>query len=194
MISPFRGNEPGSIGDDQQVASLLSLSNTSGLNFKRSRTNFNNAQMVSLNAIFNPTEKLKIKTLGFFNWDETDFFRNSQEFFNVGNTNFTNTGNFNLRNTQKIGFAKLDVTYNISKTKTFETVTKYNDADYFANSNLLFNGDSTIENLKSNNLLFDQKINYTNKFATSKVFLITGRFINEETPQNYTINQFFITF
>ncbi len=191
LITPFRANEPGSLGDDQQVASLLSLSNTSGLVFKRSRTNFNNAEMVSVNAIFNPTEKLKIKTLGFFNWDETDFFRNSQEIFNVGNTNFTNTENFALRNTKKIGFGKLDVTYTISKTETFETITKYNDADYFANSNLLFNGNSTIENLKSNNHLFDQKINYTNKFATSKVFLLTGRFISEETPQNYAINQFF---
>ena len=191
LITPFRANEPGNIGDDQQVASALSLSNTSGLNFKRSRTNFNNAEMVSLNAIFNPTEKLKIKTLGFFNWDETDFFRNSSEIFNVGNTNFTNTENFALRNTKKIGFGKLDVTYTISKTETFETVTKYNDAAYFENSNLLFNGNSTIENLKSNNHLFDQKINYTNKFATSKVFLLSGRFISEETPQNYAINQFF---
>lgn len=191
LISPFSANEPGSIGDDQQVASLLSLSNTSGLNFKRSRTNFNNAEMISLNAIFNPTEKLKIKTLGFFNWDETDFFRNSSEVFNVGNTNFTNTENFALRNTQKIGFGKLDVTYNISKTETLETITKYNDGNYFANSNLLFNGNSTTENLNSSNFLFDQKINYTNKFKDSKVFLLTGRYINEETPQNYTINQFF---
>lgn len=191
LISPFRVNEPGNIGDDQQVASLLSLSNTSGLNFKRSRTNFNNAELLSLNAIFNPTEKLKIKTLGFFNWDETDFYRNSSEVFNVGNTNFTNTENFELRNTQKIGFGKLDINYTISKTATFETATKYNDGNYFANSNLLFNGNSTLENLNSSNFLFDQKINYTNKFKDSKVFLLTGRFINEETPQNYAINQFF---
>jgi hypothetical protein len=191
LISPFRVNEPGNIGDDQQVASLLSLSNTSGLNFKRSRTNFNNAELLSLNAIFNPTEKLKIKTLGFFNWDETDFFRNSSEVFNVGNTHFTNTENFELRNTQKIGFGKLDINYTISKTATFEMVTKYNDGNYFANSNLLFNGDSTLENLNSSNFLFDQKINYTNKFKDSKVFLLTGRFIHEKTPQNYAINQFF---
>lgn len=191
LITPFRVNEPGNIGDDQQVGSLLSLSNSSGLNFKRSRTNFNNAELLSLNAIFNPTEKLKIKTLGFFNWDETDFFRNSTENFNLNSTNFTNNENFELRNTQKIGFGKLDITYTISKTETFETATKYNDGNYFANSNLLFNGNSTIENLNSSNFLFDQKINYTNKFKDSKVFLLTGRFINEETPQNYAINQFF---
>ncbi|MHB0753632.1 carboxypeptidase-like regulatory domain-containing protein [Polaribacter sp. M15] len=190
LIRPFRANEPGSIGDNMQVNNLLSLS-AGNLNFKRSRSNFNNAELLSVNAIFNPTEKLKIKTLGFFNWDETDFFRNSIEVFNANNTNFTNTEDFTLGNKKMIGFGKLDVTYNISKTKMLESVTKYNSGNYTANANLIFNGNSTLENLKSNNQLFDQKINYTNKFKDTKVFLLTGRFIQEETPQNYAINQFF---
>lgn len=72
-----------------------------------------------------------------------------------------------------------------------EATTKYNNGDFNDNSNLLFNGNSTIENLQHQNTLFDQKINYTNKFKDKKVFLLTGRFIDEKTPQNYTINQFF---
>ncbi|MFT7442181.1 MAG: hypothetical protein ACI9Q3_000545 [Maribacter sp.] len=190
LIRPYRGNEPGSIGDNMQVTSLLDLS-AGELNFKRNRTNFNNAELLSLNAIFNPTEKIKIKTLGLFNWDETDFFRNSIENFDTNNINFTNTEDFKLRTKKKIGFGKLDFTYNISKTKMLESVTKYNDGFSAANSDLNFNGNATIENLNSNNKLFDQKINYTNKFKDNKVFLLTGRFINEETPQNYTVNQFF---
>ena len=190
LIRPFRANEPGSIGDNMQVSNLLSLS-TGNLNFKRSRSNFNNAELLSVNAIFNPTNKVKIKTLGFFNWDKTDFFRNSTEVFNASNTNFTNTEDFTLANKKMIGFGKLDFTYNISKTKMLESVTKYNSGNYTANANLIFNGNSTLENLKSNNQLFDQKINYTNKFKDTKVFLLTGRFIQEETPQNYAINQFF---
>jgi len=90
LIRPFRINEPASIGDNQSVNSLLNLS-PNQLNFKQSRTNFNNAELFSLNAIFNPTEKLKIKTLGFFNWDETDFFRNSTDIVDVNGTNLTNT-------------------------------------------------------------------------------------------------------
>lgn len=190
LIRPFRANEPGSIGDNMQVSNLLSLS-TGNLNFKRSRSNFNNAELLSVNAIFNPTNKVKIKTLGFFNWDKTDFFRNSTEVFKASNTNFTNTEDFTLANKKMIGFGKLDFTYNISKTKMLESVTKYNSGNYTANANLIFNGNSTLENLKSNNQLFDQKINYTNKFKDTKVFLLTGRFIQEETPQNYAINQFF---
>lgn len=93
LIHPFRINEPTSIGDNQSVNTLLNLS-PKNLNFKESRTNFNNAELVSLNAIFNPTEKLKIKTLGFFNWDETDFFRNSTDIVAINGTNFTNTQDY----------------------------------------------------------------------------------------------------
>ncbi|WP_336127846.1 carboxypeptidase-like regulatory domain-containing protein [Mesoflavibacter sp. CH_XMU1422-2] len=190
LIRPFRINEPASIGDNQSVNSLLNLS-PNNLNFKQSRTNFNNAELVSLNAIFNPTEKLKIKTIGFFNWDETDFFRNSTDIIDANGTNFTNTEDYQLQSNKRIAFGKLDFTYNISKTKMLEATSKYNNGDFNDNSNLLFNGNSTIENLQHQNTLFDQKISYTNKFKDKKVFLLTGRFIDEKIPQNYTINQFF---
>ena len=190
LVRPFRINQPASIGDNQQVRNLIDLSSTS-LNFKKSRTNFNNAELLSLNAIFNPTEKLKIKTLGFLNWDEQDFFRNSTKIVTANGINFTNTENFKLRNKKTVGFGKIDFTYNISKTKMLESTTKYNSGNTKGQSYLVFNGASTIENLQYNNTLFDQKITYSNKFKDKKVFLLTGRFIDEKTPQNYTINQFF---
>jgi hypothetical protein len=190
LVRPFRINEPASIGDNQSVNSLLTLS-PENLNFKKNRTNFNNAELVSLNAIFNPTDKLKIKTLGFFNWDETDFFRNSVDVTDVNGTNFTNTQNLEIRNKNRVAFGKLDFTYNISKTKMLEATTKYNNGNFNDSSNLIFSGNSTIENLQHQNALFDQKISYTNKFKDKKVFLLTGRYIDEKTPQNYAINQFF---
>jgi hypothetical protein len=196
LIKPFRFNEPASIGDNQSVNSLLNLSQNN-LNFKQSRTNFNNAELLSLNAIFNPTKKLKIKTLGFFNWDETDFFRNSVDFVDIkdpnspNNVNFTNTEEYQLRNKKRIAFGKIDIIYNISKTKMLEATTKYNNGDFNDSSNLTFNGNATLENLQHQNTLFDQKISYTNKFKDKKVFLLTGRYINEKAPQNYRVNQFF---
>lgn len=190
LIQPYRFDEPASIGDDQRLNNLLSLS-PPDLSFKRSRTNFNNAELVSLNAIFNPTEKLKVKTLGFFNWDETGFFRNSTDFVDANGTSFTNTEDYQLQNKKRIAFGKLDLTYNISKTKMIEATTKYNNADFNDDSDLVFNGNSTLENLQHQNTLFDQKITYTNKLKDKKVLLLTGRFIDEESPQNYNINQFF---
>ena len=190
LVRPFRINEPASIGDNQGVKSLISL-NPNNLNFKKSRTNFNNAELVSLNAIFNPTKKLKIKTLGFFNWDAIDFFRNSIDNIDVSGTNFTNTEDYELRNKKRIAFGKLDFIYNISKTKMLEATTKYNNGNFNDGSSLVFNGNSTTENLQHKNKLFDQEISYTNKFKDKKVLLLTGRFIDEKTPQNYSINQFF---
>ncbi len=190
LVRPFRINELASTGDNQKVNSILNLS-ADNLNFRESKTNFNNAELVSLNAIFNPTEKLKIKTLVFFNWDETDFFRNNIDIIDINGTNFTNTQKLQLRNKNRVVFGKLDFTYNISKTKMLKASTKYNDGDFNDNSNLFFNGNSTIENLQHQNTLFDQKISYTNKFKDKKVFLITGRYIHEKSPQNYSLNQFF---
>ncbi len=190
LIRPFRFNEPASIGDNQQLNNILNLSSVVP-NFKRSRTNFNNAELVSLNAIFKPTKKIKLKILGFFNWDEQDFFRKSVDNVTANGTSFTNTADFKLRNKKTVSFGKIDFTYNISKTKMLESTTKFNSGNTNGQSNLVFNGTSTIENLKSNNTLFDQKISYSNKFKDKKVFLLTGRFIDEKTPQNYSINQFF---
>jgi len=90
-----------------------------------------------------------------------------------------------------VGFGKVDLTYDISKTKMLEFATKYNNQHEISLGSLVFNTDETTESLASRNTLFDQKITYTNKFKGNKVFLLTGRYIDEKTPQNYSINQFF---
>ncbi len=192
LIKPFRDGEPTSIGDNQSAYSLINLDIFTP-NFKADRTNFNNTELASLNAIFTLSKKVKLKTLGFFNWDENDFFRNSVQTFTSNGTDFTNTEDFTLRKKKFIGFGKINLTYDISETKTLEFITKYNNQEGNNTSNLLFNNEQTIENLKNRNTLFDQKIVYTNKFKKNKVLLVTGRYIDEETPQNYAINQFFYT-
>jgi hypothetical protein len=189
LIRPQRINEPGSIGDNQTIKKILGIG-TDLPNLKKRRVNLNNAEMLSLNSIFTLSEKVKLKTLGFLNTDEVDFFRNSFQTFSVGNTSFTNTEDFTGRKTQITGFGKIDLTYDISKTKTFEYTGKFNKTNEKNRSNLLFNNDLLNERLNSNNQLFDQKLVYTNKFKDNKVFLLSSRYINEKTPQNYSVNQF----
>lgn len=190
LIRPSQINEPASIGDDQQISTFINLESNPP-NFKRRRTNFNNSELLSLNAIFNPSEKLKIKTLGFFNSDENYFFRNTIQNFEANQTNFTNTEDYNLLNKKQSGFGKINLVYDISRTSSFEAISKYSKGSIKGDSNLIFNGSSTLQSLNSNNELFDQKISYTNKFEENRVFLLTGRFIKEETPENYRINRFF---
>ena len=189
LVRPFRMNEPASIGDNQQVQSILGLS-ASNLAFKKERSNFNNAELLSLNAIFNVTDKLKLKTLGFFNWDEKNSYKNSISTVNTNDINFTNTENLKVRKKQKTAFGKFDVIYNGAKNKMLEATTKFNYSNFDDTSDLVFNSKSTLENLASKNTLFDQKINYTQKFQQTKALLLTGRYIFEEAPQNYKYNQF----
>ncbi len=189
LIRPYRIDEAGSIGDDQTVNKLLGLGFDTP-NLKQKRTNLNNAEMVSLNSIFTLSDKVKLKTLGFFNTDQNNFFRNGFQQFTVGTTTFTNTEDFKGRKRQLTGFGKVDFTYDISKTKTLEYAGKFNKTNEKNRSDLLFNSDLLNERLTANNQLFDQKLVFTNKFKDNKVFLLSGRYINEKTPQNYTVNQF----
>jgi len=189
LIHPYRFDEPASIGDDQTANSILSLGFDTP-NLKQKRVNLNNAEMLSLNSIFTLSDKIKLKILGFLNTDENDFFRNSYQSFSVGTTTFTNTEDFVGRKTQLTGFGKVDLTYDISKTKTFEYTGKFNKTNEKNRSNLLFNNDLLNERLNANNELFDQKLVFTNKFKDNKVLLLSGRYINEKAPQNYSVNQF----
>ena len=189
LIRPYRIDEPGSIGDNQTANSVLGLGFETP-DLKQKRVNLNNAEMVSLNSIFSLTDKIKIKTIGFLNTDEVDFFRNSRQQFSIGNTIFTNTEDFIGRKTEFTGFGKIDVTYDINKTKTFEFTGKYNKTNEKNGSSLLFNNDLLNERLNTNNQLIDQKVVFTNIFKNNKVFLLSGRYIFEKTPQNYSTNQF----
>ncbi|NHN25203.1 TonB-dependent receptor [Flavobacterium jejuense] len=189
LIRPYRSDEPGSIGDNQSVKTLLGL----GLdlpNLKEKRVNFNNAEMLSLNSIFILSKKVKLKTLGFLNTDEIDYFRNSVQSFSMGTTSFVNMEEFLARKKQITGFSKLDLIYDISKNKTLEYSGKLNQTDERKQSNLLFNNVLLNERLNSNNQLFDQKLVFTNRFKDNKVLIFSGRYINEKTPQNYSVNQF----
>lgn len=189
LIRPIRLGEPSSIGDNVQLRNLINLQPPQ-LNFKEQRTTFNNTELVSLNAIFNPNEQLKIKTLAFFNWDENDFFRNSTTSFFGNGLDFTNTEDYRLNNKKAISFGKIDLQYDISKSHFIESSTKFNYADFNDSSDLIFNGLPTLEELDSRNQLLDHKISYTNRFKGKKVLLVNTRFISEETPQDYRVNQF----
>lgn len=190
LIRPYKNNQEESVGGNQKAMNVLQFS-TTNLNFSQNRTRFNNAELVSANAIFNPTEKLKLKTLGFFNWDEINFFRNSKRDVNTGSTSFTNSENYKLRNKHKTAFGKVDMEYNISKTQILEATTKYSDNQSTGRSYLVFNEVETVENVNSKNQFFDQTITYTNKVSSQKAFLLAGRFIQEKTPQEYHIDRFF---
>lgn len=189
LIRPYRGNEPGGVGDDQNAQSILSI-NAYQPQLKQKRVNLNNAEMVSLNAIHALSSKIKLKTLGFFNSDGVNFYKNSIDSYFVEGTNFTNTQNQNVRKNTLTGFGKADLIYDINANVTLEYTAKFNSTKGKNTSALLFNENYLEEHLNALNQLIDHKIICTNKFKKNSVLLISGRYINEKTPQNYGVNQF----
>lgn len=190
LIRPYSSDDISTIGDEESANAVLSSDNFYVPKLKQKRINFNNTEMLSLNSIFTLSDKVKLKLLGFFNTDENDFFKNSFQSYSVGTISFENTEDFVGRKVQITGFGKIDLTYDISKTKTFEYIGKFNKTQTKNRSELLFNNEFLNERLYSNNQLIDQKMVLTNKFTENKVLLLTGRYINENTPQNFMINQF----
>lgn len=190
IIRPTGWDESASIGDNQSANSILDL-NRDSPNLKQKRVNINNAEMLSLNSIFTLSPKIKIKTLGFFYTDKNSLFKNHFQSFTIENENFENTEKLELTNYKITGFGKIDFTYDISKLKTIVFTSKFDKNNDDNRSDLIFNTDYTNERLISNNQLIDQKIVYTNKFKDDKVFIMSGRYINEKTPQNYSMNRFF---
>lgn len=189
LIRPNRYDEVSHIGDNQSAFSIITL-NPFLPDLKLKRIKINNDEMISLNSIFTLSKKDKLKVLLLLNTDENSIVRNKEQYYNVGDTNFQNLEKNIIKNKQITGFAKLDYTSEISKTKTLELSFKINKTNDNINSDLKFNNTLLNENLNSYNHLLDQKIVFTNKYKPKKVIIFTGRYINEATPQDYTVNQF----
>ena len=183
-------DETANVGNNQHANNLIKLSERP-FNFKKNRTNFNNAKLLSINAILNPTNKLKIKIFDLINWDKKSFYRNSTNKVYVNEINFSNTESLETLKNKTIGLGKIDIIYNISKTKILKSTTQYSNRKTNTQSNLIFNGASTLENLNTKKPLFDQKVTYSNRIDDDKIILITGRIIKEKIPESYHVNQFF---
>ncbi|WP_378179489.1 carboxypeptidase-like regulatory domain-containing protein [Aquimarina sp. SS2-1] len=189
LIDPSSQNESSNIGDHQKISPFFSFTGDI-LNFKKERTSFNNDELLSINTIFNPTKKLKIKTIGFLNWSTIDFFRNSSETFSANATNFTNTEDFVLQSDKKLGFVKTHITYDITKNKTLQYISRYSDKDQSDTSNLDFNQNTTLQHLQSDRQLLDQKVIFSNKFGKKDILLLTSRYIDEKLSQEYAVDKF----
>lgn len=189
MMDSQSKNNFGDTANENSAVSFIKL-----INYKpdvgEERTNFNNAEMVSLNDIYTIGPKLKIKTIGFLNWDENDFFRKSSDTYFLPTGNFTTTENYKLFGKTFSGFANTQLTYDKSKTETFEYSGKYSGNRSLTNTSLLFNSEPTNEHLNENPFATDQRFKYTNKLKANQALLINGYYVYSDNPQDYGNSRF----
>jgi len=187
LLQSSKFGQPGSLGDNINARSPIRLSSFTP-RFKAYRTNINNAELVSLNSIFTLSKRASLKIIGFFNWDENDFIKNTNEILRTINGEVENNEDFQVTKDKFIGFGKIDFNYDLSKSETIESVTRYSNQVNQDINRILFNTDTTQELLNHDNSRFDQKLVYTNKINKSDAYLFTLRYINESIPQDYTLS------
>ena len=189
MMDSGEGNELGSTAKDKTAASFINL-----INYKpdvgEKRTNFNNAEMVSLNDIYSINPKLKLKTIGFLNWDENDFFRKSRDTYFLPTVDFTTNEDYRLYGKTFSGFASTQLTYDKSKTEIIEYFGKYSANRTRTNTLLRYNSDLSNENLNEDPFTIDQRFKYTNKLKTNQALLINGYYVHADNPQEYGNSKF----
>lgn len=189
LINPNTGRALYYIGDGISAKEFINIG-TFGPRLKQNRINFNNAEFASLNGIYNPTKKIKAKGLLFFNSDENDFFKNQTSRFLIGEDSFINNENKRILKKSIIGFGKADVNYNISKNSRLEYAGKYNITNNNNTAQLLFNDEEINELLENDTKFTDHRITYTKRNKDKNALLITGRYLYDERPQNYNVDNF----
>lgn len=180
----------GSLGDSEQSNELIFLDGFN-LQLSEKRYNFNNAELTSLNTIFNLSKKVKLKTSALFNWDENQFLQNSIQNFEINDLNFTNTESSNLFKKMFRGEGKIDFDIDLSSKTSLEADFVYQNGDKNVNTNLNFNNLLINETLNQNNERFDAKTILTHKLSKSKVLVSSARYLYEDRPQDYTADNFF---
>lgn len=190
LIYSNQGDDVGNIGDNVRTPTILD--NTPNLsNFDYTRTNFNNDKLLSLNTIFNPTSKLKIKLLGFMNFTTKNYFRNSSSIFTTPNESFTNTEDYVFKKSIENYFGKWEFSYDLNKKQTINYVGNLGNLKQNDLGNLTFNNDPSSEITTKNQALTNHKITYTNRIAENTVWVTTLRYISQKSPVDYNINKYY---
>ena len=189
ILYPDLLNDVNYIGDGESAQNMVAIGESSPA-LKENRHLFNNAELASLNGIYNPNKDLKIKGLFFMTTDENTLFQNSLETFILPPDSFVNSENYASRKNSLAGSGKWDALYNIGKNAQIEYVGRHNFGRFNNNAILLFNEESILENLKNRTKYTDQRLTYTNKITDGKAFQITGRYIFDAKPQDYTVDTF----
>ncbi|PVV53535.1 carboxypeptidase-like regulatory domain-containing protein [Chryseobacterium sp. HMWF035] len=190
LIKPSMQDEPGFINIDTE-SYKFGVNNFIYLPFGSQKAKFNNDKLVSANAIFNLSKKMKLKVISLGSFEKFNFGKASTTDYILGDKKFTNIENF-YRNSKKTDyFNKWDFEYDISK----KMVLKYSgNIDYWQNNkneNQTLNGLPWNVDQKTHNHSVDSNILLTKKINEKLVWLNGVRILDQSISDYSFSDQFF---
>ena len=155
-------------------------------NFDTQRANINNQLAVSNNLIYRFSQKLSLKAnISFLN-DKITFLENNNTFFNTENINYNDQSETIKKPINKQLWFKL--TYNTSKVSLLEIETAI-QSEKINTSNSIVQNNNTFFNtsLKTENIFWNNKIQYTYKISNNKALQYISNFSINAIPQELNI-------
>lgn len=189
IIYPEVINSETYIGDGESAPTLVSMGAfTPGL--KGARSNFNDAELASINAIYSPVENLKIKGLLFFSGDEQDFYRDSEQNFLTETTRFQNSESYSLTKRSTTLNGKLDGIYTITPDFQIEYVGRFSLGHFHDSAKVVFNRTDFTESVETDLKKIDQRFNITKRINDRRALQLTGRYIYDRKPQDFRVDNY----
>lgn len=157
-------------------------------NFDTQRTNINNQLALSYNIIYRFSHKLSLRTNVSFMNDKIYFLENNNTFFNSENINYNDqTETIKKPENKQL---ELKLTYNTSKISLLEIETTFQKEKINSTNSIIQNNTSFFNtNLRTNNLFWKKKLQYTYKLGFNKALQLISNFSINEIPQELSINQ-----
>ena len=190
ILSNYNSDDYNNLGNDIKTFTVLPLSPNT-INIGKARTGYNKNETVSLNFIFNPTPKFKIKPSFFLNWDYSNISNDQQQSYILNQFSFTNNQNTQFINNQFNYSFKLELNYDLNTKQSLKYIGQISNSFHSNNIDLIFNNLKSVESNNITNPIFSHNLLYTWQINKKNALLISGRIIQDNRPQNYYINQFY---
>ena len=153
------------------------------------RSNINNMFFSNYNSIFKLNKRLSVKTNLYYLNDNINFNQIATNENNFNNETILTIDNFTTNKKPQFFRGDIEVKYNSSKNSLLEYKSKYSYEDINTNSSIIANNLNNFNSkLYSKNILFNQKLIFTNKLNKSQALQFHLNHAYNNIPQSLELN------
>lgn len=159
-------------------------------NINEQRFRVNNSKMGSYCYTFDPTKKLKMKIITFYNLQDDFFYRRGYQAFITEDPVLIISEELSSNNYSKNGFVKLETKYMPNEKLLVEFRGHYNNNKRNSYSYLFDNSKKINEHLHNNAINTNHSVTITKRLRGLNLLLFMSQFNYDYRPENYKVDTF----